>query len=90
MVIGSIVKIRIKITGEVSTDSGIKKGCYCFVIGVSLLQGGVRGGILRYFAFFFLDKKETKNQESLIPPHWLHGIAGFQASRAASISLKNK
>jgi len=33
--------------------------------------------------FFFLDKKETKNQESLIAPHRLHGIAGFQASRAA-------
>jgi len=35
------------------------------------------------FIFFFLDKKETKNQESLIPSHGRHGIAGFQASRAA-------
>jgi hypothetical protein len=34
--------------------------------------------------FSFLDKKETKNQESLIASHRHHGIAGFQASRAAS------
>jgi len=37
-----------------------------------------------FYFFFFLDKKETKNQESLIPPHGRHGIAGFQALRAAS------
>jgi len=41
-----------------------------------------------YFCFFFfLDKKETirrGGQESLISPHRHHGIAGFQASRAAS------
>ena len=45
-----------------------------------------RVGVVRlvfFLLFFFLDKKETKNQESLIPPHRLHGIAGFQASRAA-------
>jgi hypothetical protein len=35
------------------------------------------------FLFFFLDKKETKNQESLIALRGLNGIAGFQSSRTA-------
>jgi len=36
--------------------------------------------LFNFFFFFFLDKKETKNQESLIAPHGLDGIAGFQGS----------
>jgi len=50
-----------------------------------------RVGVVRlvfFLLFFFLDKKETKNQESLIPPHRQHGIAGFQASRAAPKYVK--
>jgi len=37
--------------------------------------------------FFFLNEKETKNQEQTIPPHMQHDIAFVQSQRSTLINI---